>query len=951
LSLQGELRVRFLLRTKVHYLVACIALSSSFVAGAGVTPELQHAIRDATFEVVMKKPEKDPVTYEKALPLDLLPFYDRHDAYRSVGTAFSLGHNNYVTAAHVLIAGISSQYGVPSLRRSDGTVFEIDQILKFSQHEDFVLFSLRNDPGPTGFEVMREPKMDEPVLAVGNALGEGIVIRDGLFTSETPEDQDGLWKWIRFSAAASPGNSGGPLLDGEGKVIGIVIGKSPNENLNYSLPIGRVLDGENLKARFDQRTLTSLPFLHGTYTYSYKDTFKLPLAWAAFADAFQSVNNRQIDNARSGLLNTYAETLFPKGPGADDILYEPQSNGFLPRLIAQQADGRWNAFTLDYHTTDLSGDGSVSVASAAGAIFLRLVRPDAAIGDAYYSDSKAFMDAALRALNLRRPVGPDQVGITSLGAARSDGVFTDNYGRKWQDRVWAVPFLDIYVVGLLLPTPDGYAAVVKYAPSALLHAVEKETQLLVSQVDVSYRGTLSQWQRSLQRHDLLPAVLKDVNLVNRPVWQLQTPRFRIEVPPDALLLTDKSPLTLTMGFITDGRRASWDIQEVRWNLDERQDVAIALWRRQRPPGSAKVDLRNRFASMADRRAPYDGSIDRETAEIYSLSNVLQVSGRQAGTVSADLIYGLTVYLNGHPTMQDALKSIQRVSAGTRVLEPGIGPDIARAPPVNTASDATLENIKREALASAAEFDGRYGPDIRGRHMADDLNDFFATVSLEMHSIPMGSSEADPDAWNSKQGQRRKMLQDYWNHYPALTHNRDAWRNFLSRNHLPAATVHSNSVLMAERALLAVLNTGIPTKEWGENAQHLLDAYINERTELVHSSALTPGDYRSRTSPCPVASAQTSGTRWPKYGRMTRSLEDFWPMESKRLGEEGTVFVTLKVSATGCAKGAAISGSSGFDMLDATVLQAFETMEFIPAGVNGAAVESTVNVPIVFKLSK
>lgn len=50
-------------------------------------------------------------------------------------------------------------------------------------------------------------------------------------------------------SGASPGNSGGPLCDGEGKVIGIVIGKSPNENLNYSPPIARVLDGEALKAR------------------------------------------------------------------------------------------------------------------------------------------------------------------------------------------------------------------------------------------------------------------------------------------------------------------------------------------------------------------------------------------------------------------------------------------------------------------------------------------------------------------------------------------------------------------------------------------------------------------------------------------------------------------------------------------------------------------------------
>ena len=57
----------------------------------GVTPELQHAIRENTFEVVMKKPEKDPITYEKPLPLDLIPFIERTDAYRSVGTAFSLG--------------------------------------------------------------------------------------------------------------------------------------------------------------------------------------------------------------------------------------------------------------------------------------------------------------------------------------------------------------------------------------------------------------------------------------------------------------------------------------------------------------------------------------------------------------------------------------------------------------------------------------------------------------------------------------------------------------------------------------------------------------------------------------------------------------------------------------------------------------------------------------------
>jgi serine protease Do len=180
------------------------------VAHAALTPEMQKAIRVSTFEVVMKKPEKDPLSYEKPLPLDLMPYIERNDAYRSVGTAFALGNNRYVTAAHVIEAGVGSQFGPPELRRSDG-----------------VVFSLRQDPQPPGLPVNRDPKLDEPVLAVGNALGEGIVIRDGLFTSETPEAQDGRWKWIRFSAAASPCNSGGPLCDESGRVIGIVIGKSP----------------------------------------------------------------------------------------------------------------------------------------------------------------------------------------------------------------------------------------------------------------------------------------------------------------------------------------------------------------------------------------------------------------------------------------------------------------------------------------------------------------------------------------------------------------------------------------------------------------------------------------------------------------------------------------------------------------------------------------------------
>ncbi len=136
-----------------------LVLILAFDAQAGVSPEMQQAIRANTFEVVMKKPEVDPVTYEKALPLDLLPFHERTDKYRSVGTAFSLGHNTYVTAAHVINAAIDSQYGMPELRASDGTVYAIDRITRYSMHEDFVVFLLQNDPAPIGLRSIASQRL------------------------------------------------------------------------------------------------------------------------------------------------------------------------------------------------------------------------------------------------------------------------------------------------------------------------------------------------------------------------------------------------------------------------------------------------------------------------------------------------------------------------------------------------------------------------------------------------------------------------------------------------------------------------------------------------------------------------------------------------------------------------------------------------------------------------
>ena len=59
--------------------------------GAELSKSVQQNIRAATFEVVQLKPPDGEVTYERPPPMDLIPYQQRNDKYRSIGTAFAIG--------------------------------------------------------------------------------------------------------------------------------------------------------------------------------------------------------------------------------------------------------------------------------------------------------------------------------------------------------------------------------------------------------------------------------------------------------------------------------------------------------------------------------------------------------------------------------------------------------------------------------------------------------------------------------------------------------------------------------------------------------------------------------------------------------------------------------------------------------------------------------------------
>ena len=99
-----------------------------------------------------------------------------------------------------------------------------------------------------------ELKVGEPVIAIGNALGYGQSVTNGIvsakdrtLSSSNPEGEteENPVKYIQTNAAINPGNSGGALLNMNGEVIGINTAKvadSAVEGMGYAIPVSDVSD-------------------------------------------------------------------------------------------------------------------------------------------------------------------------------------------------------------------------------------------------------------------------------------------------------------------------------------------------------------------------------------------------------------------------------------------------------------------------------------------------------------------------------------------------------------------------------------------------------------------------------------------------------------------------------------------------------------------------------------
>ena len=88
---------------------------------------------------------------------------------------------------------------------------------------------------PVIFEPEENIEIGEPVFAIGNPLGLERTVTEGVL-SQTHRNFGGTL-YLQVDASVNPGNSGGPLFNARGQVIGVInMGASGMEGLNFAIP-------------------------------------------------------------------------------------------------------------------------------------------------------------------------------------------------------------------------------------------------------------------------------------------------------------------------------------------------------------------------------------------------------------------------------------------------------------------------------------------------------------------------------------------------------------------------------------------------------------------------------------------------------------------------------------------------------------------------------------------
>ncbi|MET0432624.1 MAG: trypsin-like peptidase domain-containing protein [Cellulomonas sp.] len=150
-----------------------------------------------------------------------------------------------VTNNHV-VSG--AQDGKVQVTLTDGRIFTAD-VVGTDPTTDLAVVKLQDAPDdlkPAALGASADVTVGDPVMAVGNPLGLANTVTTGIVsavdrpvsTTEDGSNEAVVTNAIQIDAAVNPGNSGGPLFDAQGQVIGITSSIATTSSQSGSIGLG-----------------------------------------------------------------------------------------------------------------------------------------------------------------------------------------------------------------------------------------------------------------------------------------------------------------------------------------------------------------------------------------------------------------------------------------------------------------------------------------------------------------------------------------------------------------------------------------------------------------------------------------------------------------------------------------------------------------------------------------
>ncbi len=171
---------------------------------------------------------------------------------QGIGTGFIIDPNGLIITNNHVVCDRTLSYSVVT---KDNKTYDVKKI-DFDPANDIAILKINATNLPTLTLGDSDPSLLKPgqqVIAIGNALGQfqntvTVGVISGLGRGVTAagsgcngQSRETLQNVIQTDAALNPGNSGGPLLDLSGNVIGVNFATSSSaQNIGFVIPINRV---------------------------------------------------------------------------------------------------------------------------------------------------------------------------------------------------------------------------------------------------------------------------------------------------------------------------------------------------------------------------------------------------------------------------------------------------------------------------------------------------------------------------------------------------------------------------------------------------------------------------------------------------------------------------------------------------------------------------------------